>query len=195
MMSADPAIVDLLDENGSRTLSITMTPYAGLTVQQAAAALEEFLEERRAALRHLELAVGDAVELDHSVESLGPLWVWVKERLRLGPSGRQPSWSRLALGDHERLDEASLQLVDGLISYVIDIVTGAVPEATWEVATDPHPQFLHQNQPMLKAGAWEQVPALTIGNLGRQVFSDWPPADGRLVSIVGFWLAEGADAR
>ena len=121
--------------------------------------------------------------------------MWVGERLHPGPSGEQPSWSRLGLGKHERLDEVSLQLLDGLISYVIDIVTSAVPEATWEVATDPHPQFLHQNQPMLKAGAWEQVPALTIGNLGRQVLSDWPPADDRLASIVGFWLADVADTR
>ena len=91
-----------------------MTLYADLTEQQAAAALEEFLQERSPALRRLELAVGDAVDLDHSVESLGPLWVWAKERLRLGPSGQQPSWSRLGLGEHERLDEASLQLLDGL---------------------------------------------------------------------------------
>jgi hypothetical protein len=172
-----------------------MTPYAQLTATQAAAALDEFLEERPAALRHLELAVGDAVELDRSVESLGPLWVWVKERLRLGPSGAQPSWSRLGLGEHERLDEASLRLLDGLISYVIDIVTSTVPQARWEVATDPNPQFLHQNQPMLRAGTWEQLPALTIGNLGRQVFSEWPPADDRLASIVGFWLADVADTR
>ncbi|GAA1913918.1 hypothetical protein [Nocardioides marmoribigeumensis] len=165
-----------------------MTLYADLTEQQAAAALEEFLEERPAALRHLVLAVGDAVELDHSVRSLEPLWVWVKERLRLGPPGQQPSWSRLGLGGHERLDAGSLQLLDGLISYVVDIVAIAVPEATWEVATDPHPKFLHKNQPMLRAGAWEQVPARTIGNLGRQVFSDWPPADDRLASIVDFWL-------
>src|SRR4029450_2822383 len=128
-----------------------------------------------------------------SVRSLGPLWVWVKERLRLGPSGQQPSWSRVGLGSHARLDAGSLQLLDGLISYVLDIVTIAVPEATWEVATDPHPNFLHNNQPMLKAGAWEQVPARPIGNLGRQVFSDWPPADDRLASIVGFWLADIAD--
>ena len=172
-----------------------MTPYAHLTEQQAAAALEEFLEERPAALRHLERAVGDAVELDRSVEGLGPLWVWVKKRLQLGPSGQQPSWSRLGLGEHERLDEGSLRLLDGLISYVIEIVTSAAPDATWEVATDPHPQFLHQNQPMLRAGAWEQVPATTIGNLGRQVFSEWAPADGRLQSVVGSWLAEAAETR
>jgi hypothetical protein len=146
-------------------------------------------------LRHLELAVGDDVELDRSVESLGPLWVWTKERLRLGPSGQQPSWSRLGLGEHERLDEGSLRLLDGLISYVIDIVTSAAPDATWEVATDPHPQFLHQNQPMLRAGAWEQVPATTIANLGRQVFSEWPPADDRLESVIRSWLADLADTR
>ena len=172
-----------------------MTAYADLTEQQAATALEQFLQERSPALRRLELAVGDAVELDHSVESLGPLWAWTKDRLRLGPSGQQPSWSRLGLGEHERLDEASLQLLDGLISYVIDIVTSAVPEAKWEVATDPHPRYLDQNKPMLRAGAWEQVPASTIGNLGRQVFSDWPPADDRLASIVGFWLTDVADTR
>lgn len=195
-MGADAAILDLLvRERDLVRYPSSMSPYADLTEQHAAAALEEFLEERPAALRHLELAVGDAVVLDHSVKSLGPLWAWVKERLRRGPSGHQPSWSRLGLGEHERLDEVSLQLLDGLISYVIDIVTSAVPEARWEVATDPHPRFLHQNQPMLKAGAWEQVPALTIGNLGRQVFSDWPPADDRLASIVGFWLTEVADPR
>ncbi|GIM64751.1 hypothetical protein Pve01_84080 [Planomonospora venezuelensis] len=172
-----------------------MTPYAHLTEQEAAAALEEFLGERPAAMRHLELAVSDAVELDRSVESLGPLWVWMKERLRLGPSGQQPSWSRLGLGEHERLDEGSLRLLDGLISYVIDIVTSGAPDATWEVATDPHPQFLHQNQPMLRAGAWEQVPATTIGNLGRQVFSEWPTADDRLESVIRSWLADLADTR
>jgi hypothetical protein len=172
-----------------------MTPYADLTDQQAAAALEEFLKERTPALRRLELAVGDAVELDHSIESLGPLWVWTKERLRLGPSGHQPSWSRLGLGKDERLDESSLQLIDGLISYVIDIVTRAVPEAKWEVATDPHPRYLDQNKPMLRAGAWEQMPASMIGNLGRQVFSDWPPADDRLGSIVSYWLTEVAHTR
>ena len=173
----------------------SMTSYPDLTEEQAAVALAEFLEERLRALRHLEVAAGDAVELDRSVESLGPLWVWVKDKLQLGPSGQQPSWSRLGLGEHERLDEVSLQLLDGLISYVVDIVTTAVPEAKWEVATDPHPRFLHKNQPMLRAGAWEQVPASTIGNLGRQVFSDWPPADDRLASIVGWWLMEVADAR
>lgn len=167
-----------------------MTSYADLTEQQAASALTEFLAERPAALRHLEHAVGDDVELDRSVESLGPLWVWVTSRLRLGPPGRQPSWSRLGPGSDERLDEASLQLLDGVISYVITIVTDAVPEATWDVATDPHPRFLHRNHPMLKVGAWEQVPAVTVGNLGRQVFGDWPPADDRLASVVGFWLTE-----
>lgn len=172
-----------------------MTRYADLTEQQAAAALEEFLEERSPALRRLELAVGDAVDLDHSVQSLGPLWVWVKERLRLGPPGQQPSWSRLGLGEHERLDEASLHLLDGLISYVIDIVTSAVPGATWEVATDPHPRYLDQNKPMLRTGAWEQIPASTIGNLGHQVFSEWPPVDDRLRSIVSFWLNAAAHTR
>lgn len=172
-----------------------MTRYADLTDQQAAAALEEFLGERRAALRHLEKAVGNEVDLDHSVESLGPLWVWVKQRLQLGPSGVQPSWSRLGPGEYERLDETSLRMLDGLISYAIDIVTSAVPEAEWEVATDPHPRYLDQNQPMLRAGVWEQVPASTISNLGRQVFSDWPPADDRLASIIGFWLTEVADTR
>ena len=119
--------------------------------------------------------------------------MWVKQRLRLGPSGVQPSWSRLGPGEYERLDEASLRLLDGLITYAVDIVTSVVPEAKWEVASDPHPRYLDQNKPMLRAGAWEHVPASTIANLGRQVFSDWPPADDRLVSIVGYWLAEVGD--
>lgn len=170
-----------------------MTTYSDLTEQQAAAALEEFLQERSPALQRLELAVGDAVDLDGSLESLGPLWMWVKARLRLGPSERQPSWSRLELGDHERLDESSLVLLDGLISYVIEVVTSAVPGATWEVATDPHPRYLDQNKPMLRAGAWEQRPASTIGNMARQVFSDWPPDDDRLESVVRYWLANAAD--
>ena len=172
-----------------------MTSYADLTDQQAAAALEEFLGERPAALRYLNLAVGDAVELDHTVESLGPLWVWVKQRLRLGPSGAQPSWSRLRPGEHERFEESSLRLLDGLISYVIEIVTSAVPDAEWQVATDPHPRYLNQNEPILTAGGWEQLPASTIGNLGRRVFSDWPPADDGLASAVGFWLAGVAEVR
>ena len=78
---------------------------------------------------------------------------------------------------------------------MIDIVARAVPDAEWRVATDPHPRYLDQNQPMLTAGAWEQLPASTVGNVGRQVFSDWPPTDDRLASVVGFWLAEAAGSR
>jgi hypothetical protein len=172
-----------------------MTSYADLSEQQAAAALEEFLAERPAALRHLEDEVGDTVALDGSVVSLGPLWRWLKPRLHPGPPhGSQPTWSRLGPGEHEKLDDVSLRLVDGLISYVVEVVRAAAPAVTWQIGTDPHPGFLHRNHPMLTLGAWEQAPASTVGNLARQVYGDWPPSDDRLASVVGFWVAGLADA-
>jgi hypothetical protein len=167
-----------------------MTSYGDLTAQEAASALEEFLGERAAALRHFEDEVGDAVSLDRSVASLGPAWRWLKPRLRPGPpDGPQPTWSRLGLGEHEKLDAASLRLVDGLVSYVAEVVQAAAPAVTWRVGSDPDPRFLNRNHPMLTLGAWEQAPAWTVGNLARQVFGEWPPSDDRLASVIGTWVA------
>ena len=62
-----------------------MRTYAKMKKQEAAAALQEFLEERPHALenltRYLAEHSDDTVNLDGTVESLTPLWRWVKSVL------------------------------------------------------------------------------------------------------------------
>jgi hypothetical protein len=59
-----------------------MKSYAEMSKQEAAAALQEFLEERPRALQHLTRSLAaraeENVNLDGTVESLVPLWRWVK---------------------------------------------------------------------------------------------------------------------
>lgn len=59
-----------------------MKSYEKMSKQEAAAALQEFLDERPRALENLTQYLAehsyDMVTLDGTVESLVPLWRWVK---------------------------------------------------------------------------------------------------------------------
>ena len=139
-----------------------MTNYRDLSKAKAAAALQEFLDERGPALERLrERLVADgqdpAVFLDGTPESLVPLWRWMLSRLteRDAPGATDPasvpreawpSWERYTYEEERTLSMESLTLLDGLVSYVAAVVQDRAPLARWEIARHPH-QALRLQQP------------------------------------------------
>ncbi len=107
--------------------------------QEAAAALQEFLDERPQALEHLtRLLAGhseDTVDLDGTVESLIPLWRWVKPLLTVRTAetvqpdtAAVPSWLRYQLGTEPTLSPESIAIVDGVTSYHFRVVEQGAPD-------------------------------------------------------------------
>ncbi|KRE50928.1 hypothetical protein ASG92_26260 [Arthrobacter sp. Soil736] len=149
-----------------------MTNYRDLTKPEAAAALQEFLDEREPALARLrELLVADgqdpAALLDGTPESFVPLWRWLLSRLN-GPDapgatdpasmGRLawPSWERYTTEEEGVLSFESLTLLDGLVSYLAAVVKDRAPAARWEIARSPIKRYVHNNHPVLVSGAGEK---------------------------------------
>jgi hypothetical protein len=144
------------------------TLYRQMSRAQGEAALGEFLAERPTALQRLRGALaGDGIDpdrlLDGSVASLVAVWVWLRARLTgKGPSqpelaGELPSWSRYSQPEESTLSEASILLVDGLISYFGQVVLGQEPQARWRVGFDPrHRNYAYQNEPVLAVDADER---------------------------------------
>lgn len=164
-----------------------MTDYWSLSDVEAASALQEFLEEREPALERLRRALeaegqGSDVDLDYTVKSLRRLWPWVKLVLTerdpaanglQGPEA--PSWLRYSLGNKPTLSPESIEIVDGLISYVCRVVERAVPQARWRVGHRP-----------IKSWVWQNHPVLGIGEggwaLAELVQRTTHPIGGRIVS-------------
>lgn len=123
-----------------------MKSYAEMSKQEAASALQEFLDERPLALEHLtrylvELSDG-SVNLDGTVESLTPLWRWVKsvltERTAETPApeaSTNPTWLRYGIGTEPILSPESIAVIDGVISYLCRVVERGAPEARWRVGS------------------------------------------------------------
>jgi hypothetical protein len=109
-----------------------MTVYHAMSKVEAAAALEVFLRERPLALRRLEQRLRQAGEdpdrlLDGSPESLTPLWLWTREGLSPRGDGPQrmdswPTWLRHTVDVERSLSEDSIALIDGLTSYLCQVV-------------------------------------------------------------------------
>ena len=104
-----------------------MLTYAKMNKEEAAAALHEFLDERPRAREHLTGYLAehsaDAVNLDGTVDSLIPLWRWVKSVLTertpesMEPdASASPSWLRYRIGTEPTLSPESIAIVDGVIS-------------------------------------------------------------------------------
>ena len=71
--------------------------------------------------------------------------------------GVLPTWSRYSLPEESTLSEASIQLVDGLISYFGQVVLGQEPQARWRLGFDPrHRNYAYQNEPVLAVDADER---------------------------------------
>ena len=148
-----------------------MTNYRDLTKSEAAAALQEFLDERAPALSRLrERLVADgqdpAALLDGTPESLIPLWRWLLSRLTsLDAPGATdpasvprevwPSWERYTTEEEPTLSLESLTLLDGLVSYLAAVVQERAPLARWGIARDPHKRYAYNNHPVLVSGTGE----------------------------------------
>ena len=134
---------------------------------EAAAALEEFLRERPAALARVEALVAEdgidpAALFDGRAEGLTPLWRWAKGHL--APSAPDeppvagadaPTWLRYAQGTEPVLSRASVEIVDGLVSALCRAVERGAPAARWRVGHDRTPRYHWENHPVLGSGDHE----------------------------------------
>ncbi|QNN53989.1 hypothetical protein [Nocardioides mesophilus] len=142
-----------------------MTTYHEMSKREAAAALEEFRRERPPArLRLEERLARDGADpgqmLDGSPESLTPLWRWARERLTVRAEPQQeatgPSWLRHGGGGPERLlSDDSIDLLDGLTSYLCQVVERGAPDAVWRVGHDRVRNYGWENHPVLAHGREE----------------------------------------
>jgi hypothetical protein len=144
-------------------------PFAELTPAEADEVVAAFVASRPQALAGLRdrlVADGqdaDAV-LDGSVDGLVPLWAWIKGELRHrdDDAGRSesepfegqpaPAWYRHDCREERMLSLDSVHLLDGLVSYIGEVVMGAVPGATWRRGQHPVRAFAHRNRPVLARG-------------------------------------------
>jgi hypothetical protein len=143
--------------------------YISMTKKQSEAAFREYLDERGPALDRLrEALAADGQDpdglLDGTVESLVPLWRWILAHLTVfdAPGGGTdpnsepreawPSWARHEYEVMHSLSLESLFLLDGLVSYLGDIVQERAPEARWEIAHHRIKRYRHNNHPVLVSG-------------------------------------------
>lgn len=144
------------------------TSYRTMTKRQAAKALEEFLAERPAALRRLraELAADgldpDAM-LDGTPASLTPLWRWAGTRILeaeaqrspaapaapAAPAPEWPSWARCSPGLDPATPAHIVVLLDGVVSYLGEVISTAAPQAVWQVGYHRIKAYHLQNHPVL----------------------------------------------
>ncbi|WP_411732639.1 hypothetical protein [Paeniglutamicibacter sp.] len=143
--------------------------YLNMTPAKARAALQKFLDERAPALQRLkELLEADgqdpAALLDGTPESLVPLWRWMMHSrftARDAPGGTDPasvgraawpSWHRHTTEVEQTLSTESVALLDGLVSYLSEVVRARAPLARWEIARDSHKRYMLSNHPVLVSG-------------------------------------------
>lgn len=142
-----------------------MTHYLDQTKKQSVAALQEFLDERPRALEQLrESLTADGqdaqVLLDGTVESLVPLWQWTLRHLK-GPQApgatdpasvpreEWPSWERYTREEEKVLSMESVRHIDGLVSYLAQVVQQHAPAARWAVARHKVKRYAFNNHPVL----------------------------------------------
>ena len=169
--------------------------YRQMSRAQGEAAFVEFLAERPVALQRLRGALlGDGIDpdrlLDGSVASLVAVWVWLRARLTgkedaaSQPAPALPTWSRYSFPEEPTLSEASILLVDGLISYFGQVVLDQEPQARWRVGFDPrHRNYAYQNEPVLAVDADEcgqyelGVELMLSGTARRHLWGEQVPDD------------------
>ncbi|ALV43231.1 hypothetical protein AU252_20410 [Pseudarthrobacter sulfonivorans] len=168
-----------------------MTRYEKMGKREAAAALQEFLDERPRALEALTEFLsergGEAVTLDESVDSLVPLWRWVKSVLTEQEAGATlpesdaPSWLRYGIGTEPTLSPESVAIVDAVISYLCRVVERGAPRARWRVGHHRIKSYMWQNHPVLASDGEEVALAQMVPGTARgQVSGSVPSADDKL---------------
>jgi hypothetical protein len=168
-----------------------MRRYEKMGKREAAAALQEFLDERPQALEALTEFLsergGEAVTLDESVDSLVPLWRWVKPVLTEQEAGATlpesdaPSWLRYGIGTEPTLSPESVAIVDAVISYLCRVVERGAPRARWRVGHHRIKSYMWQNHPVLASDGEEAALAQMVPGTARgQVSGHVPSADDKL---------------
>jgi len=165
-----------------------MKSYEKMSKREAAAALQEFLEERPRALEHLTRSLAaraeENVNLDGTVESLVPLWRWVKSVLTErttetaeSDASTSPSWVRYGIGTEPTLSPQSVAVVDGVTSYLCRVVERGAPNAEWRVGYNRIKSYIWQNHPVLvhdneEVPLADLVPGLARGQASGRLSSD-----------------------
>ena len=145
--------------------------YINMTKAKSEAAFREYLDERGPALERLREALradgqDPATFLDGSIESLVPLWRWILSHLTRAedpgatapgsvPREVWPSWAKYMYEEQKTMSLESLQLLDGLVSYLGAIVQERAPQARWEIARHRIKRYHLNNHPVLVSGAGE----------------------------------------
>ncbi|TDL32126.1 hypothetical protein [Arthrobacter nitrophenolicus] len=145
--------------------------YLNMTKKQSEAAFREYLDERGPALGRLREALaadGQAPDtlLAGSTESLVPLWRWILAHLTRADDpgatdttsvlrGEWPSWARYGGETVGKLSLESLFLLDGLVSYLGDVVQQHASEARWEIAQHRIKRYHLNKHPVLVSGTGE----------------------------------------
>jgi hypothetical protein len=181
-------------------------PFSELTPAEADEVFARFLAGRPQALAGLRdrLAAdgqdADAV-LDGSVDSLVPLWTWVKAELRPRKDGvweweaetfegqSAPQWYRHDTREERLLSLDSVHLLDGVMSYVGEVVGRAVPGASWRRGYDRVRAYIDQNRPVLGRGDGEVgVSRMVFGTARSHLFEPGSSPDDQLCGFVDRWI-------
>lgn len=161
-----------------------MTHYRRMRPERAEAVLEEFLAERAPALQRLrdELTVhgmDPQVMLDGTPGSLTPLWAWITDRrteLAAAPGGDTavpprftwPSWARHTVTSMKVPSATMFVLLDGLVSYLAQVLITGAPTALWAVGSPEDPDHhLHHHPVLTGAGQQIFVPTLPLAGMLR----------------------------
>lgn len=177
-----------------------------LTPAEADEVLVRFAEERPQALAHLrERLFADGQDpdglLDGSVASLEPLWVWTKEQLRPRADGAwqtetepfegqpAPAWFRHETREEPTLSLESVQLLDGVIAYIGDVMMAAVPGTAWRRGHEPVRGWIDQNRPVLARGSAQIGVTRRVTGLARaHLVEPGTRPDSRLREVVELWV-------
>jgi len=158
-----------------------MTHYRRMTRAQATAALGEFLTERPAALQRLRAELtGHDIDpqtmLDNTPGSLTPLWQWITDRRAelaanpatdtpVQPRQSWPSWARHTVTGMRVPSATMFALLDGLVSYLTEIITTGAPNASWRLGSPEDPRHHLHHYPVL-TGAGHQIFVPTLPMVG-----------------------------
>lgn len=165
-----------------------MKSYTEMSKQEAAAALQEFLQERPRSLQQLTRSLAaraeENVHLDGTVESLVPLWRWVKSVLTErttetaeSDASTSPTWLRYGIGAEPTLSPESIAVIDGVISYLCRVVEQGAPEAQWRVGYHRIKSYMWQNHPVLARDSEEVPLADLVPGVARGQASGRRPSD------------------
>jgi hypothetical protein len=183
-------------------------PFSELEPAEAEAVVARFVDGRPQALARLRdrlAADGQDVRtvLDGSVESLVPLWAWIKAALRrrdddgweseAEPFEGQsvPEWYRHETREERLLSLDAVHLLDGVVAYVGDVVIGAVPGVAWKRGHDRVRSYVDQNRPVLVRGdVAVAVSRMVLGSARSHLFEPGSSPDDQPRTRVDRWIDE-----